>query len=145
MRMIIYKAGDGEDHRKVGSLLRELPPGEYLITIKKNRPVRSLNANKYYHMIINMIGIETGHTHEQLHDICKKKFNYEIVTLPKSGSEIMGMSTSNLDTKEFAAYVNRVKQWAMDEFNIVIPEPKDVDYAKWMEIENNYNRVQSGF
>ena len=143
MRMFVYKAG--VVHNELNQYIKSLQPGDYLITIKKNRPIRSMSANKYYHVILNLIGIHTGHTHEQLHDICKKKFNYEVINLPKSGSEIHGMSTANLDTKEFAAYVNRVKQWAMDEFNIIIPEAKDVDYAKWMAIENEYDKVQSGF
>lgn len=141
--MFIYTAGTRNE--KLNQYIKELPPGDYLVTIKKNRPIRSLSANKYYHCILNILGAHTGHTHEQLHDICKKKFNAEVINLPKSGSEIRGKSTTNLDTKEFAAYVNRVKMWAMDEFGVIIPESKDIDYARWMAIENEYEQVHSGF
>lgn len=146
MRTFIIKSGDETTFKDLGRYLRELKPGkEYCVVVKQNRPVRSLSANGYYHVILSIIGTETGHTHEQLHDICKKKFNYEIINFPKSGVEIRGKSTSQLDSAEFAAYVNRVKQWALDEFNITIPDTRDIDYQKQIEIENQYDRVQSGF
>jgi|SRR5690242_5489704 len=145
MTIHVYKAGDEAEHQKFGRLLRELPPGDYCITIKKNKPIRSLNANKYYHATLNIIGAESGITHERLHEICKRKFNAEIVQLPRGGAEIMGRSTADMDTKEFAAYVNQVKQWAIDEFNIVIPEPQDVTYEMWMKIQNSYTKVHEGF
>lgn len=145
MKILIYTAGDAESHKVTGKALQALPPGEYFIEIKKNRAIRSLQANKYYHVVLNIIGISTGHSHDELHEICKLKFNSQLVDLPKGGSQIIGKTTSNLDTIEFAGYVNRVKQWAMDEWGIVIPESKDIDYKRWMEIENTYNENFSGF
>jgi hypothetical protein len=145
-RHYTFSAGDYMNLKSIGNIFKALHEeaakenkiNEYVVTIAKNRPVRSLKANKYYHAILKIIAIDTGHTHDQLHEICKKKFNAEIVHLPKGGTEILGRTTSDLDTAEFAGYVNRVKQWAQDEFNIVIPELKDVDYKMWMEIETTY-------
>ena len=144
MKVLLYQAGDPESHKKLGNELRLLDKAEYVITIKKNRAIRSLSQNKYYHAILKIIAIDTGHTHEQLHEICKKKFNGEAINFPKGGMEIIGKSTSDLDTGEFTAYINRVKQWCIDEFEIVIPEPKDVDYKKWMDIENEYEKSFQG-
>lgn len=145
MKFLIYKAKDANSHKELGRKLQELPEGEYVIQIKKNRPIRSLSQNKYYHLILNLIAIETGHTHEELHEAMKLKFNCQVVYFPKGGSQIIGKTTSDLDSAEFTAYINRVKQWALDEFNIIIPEAKDVDYKRWMEIENNYERTFSGY
>lgn len=144
MRVLLYQAGDAESHRKLGKELSLLDSGEYVVTIKKNRAIRSLSQNKYYHAILKIIAIDTGHDHEMLHEICKKKFNGETISFPKGGMEIVGKSTSNLDTAEFTAYINRVKQWAIDEFDMVIPEAKDVDYKKWIDIENEYERSFTG-
>jgi len=152
MRLFIYKAGDSESHRQLGDELRKLKEGEFVVSVKKNRPVRSLSANKYYHAILNIICIHSGQgtgdqnfDHDELHEILKKKFNSRIVRFSKGGSEIVGQSTSDLDTKEFASYVNQVKKWAKDEFGIGIPEPQDLDYHKWMAIENEYSRTFSGY
>lgn len=145
MKMIIYKAGDADSHKQLGKALAELPPAEYVVQIKKNRSIRSLQANKYYHVILNIIGISSGHSHDELHEICKLKFNSHMIDLPKGGSHVIGKTTTDLDTIEFAGYVNRVKQWAQDEWGITIPEARDIDYARWMEIENTYNENFSGF
>ena len=138
MKILLYKAGDVESHKELGKKLQALDPGEYCLVIKRNRPIRSLNQNKYYHVILNIIAIETGHTHDELHEICKMKFNEKWVDLP-GGAQMIGRSTSELDSAEFTGYLNRVKQWALDGFNISIPEPRDIDYARWIEIENTYD------
>lgn len=140
MRFIHYVAGDNESHKNVGKALRELKPGNYIIQIKKNKPVRSISQNKYYWAILNIIAISTGeHDRDELHKICARKFNGKIVELP-SGAEQVGKETKNLDTAEFTAYVNRVKQWAKHEWNIIIPELKDVNTMRWMEIEDAYDQ-----
>jgi hypothetical protein len=142
-KILLYKAGDAESHKQFGREIQQLKPGEYVVKITRNRPIRSLNANKYYHAILNIIGIETGHTHEELHEALKLKFNAKIIHFPKGGSQVVGESTSNLDSKEFAGYVNQVKNWALNEFGIVIPEARDIDYQRWMEIENAYEENQN--
>jgi hypothetical protein len=152
MKYILYDNRTEEGKKALYKKLKDLPEGEYVIEVKQNRPNRSINANKYYHAVLNIICTETGQgtgdknfDHEQLHEILKRKFNSETIIFPKGGTEIVGKSTSDLDSKEFTIYVNRVKQWAKDEFGIDIPEPEDVTYKRWMEFENNYNKTFSGF
>ncbi len=142
-RILIYKAGDPQSHKDLGKKLQELKPGEYVVKITKNRALRSLSANRYYHFCLNIIAIETGHTHEELHEALKAKFNAKIIHFPKGGSQIIGISTSLLDSKEFSGYVNQVKNWALTEFNIVIPEAKDVNYEAWITVQNAYEENQN--
>lgn len=151
MRLFLYEAKNEKHHKELGAYLRSLEKGNYVVTVKHNRPIRSLSANKYYHFILNEICIHSGQgtgdqnfDHAELHEILKKKFNSRIVKL-KSGSEIVGQSTSDLDSKEFTDYVNKVTMWAKDEFGIIIPEAKDVDYLRWMENENRYTQTFSGY
>ena len=162
MKTLLYKPKDKECHRKVGEYLwslegqRETQKGkkeiEYIITVKENRPIRSLSANAYYHVILNLIAIHSGQgtgdqkfDHDELHELMKKKFNGTLKNLPKGGTEVIGRSTSQLDTKEFGAFVNKVKKWAIDEWGLSIPEPGDVDRAKWLEIEMEYEKTFSGY
>jgi hypothetical protein len=145
MRTFIIKSGDETTYKPLGKYLRELKPGgNYIIEVKKNRAIRSLSANRYYHAILNIIGISTGHTHEELHEAMKMKFNCTVIFFPKGGSQVISKTTADLDTAEFAGYVNRVKAWALNEFGIIIPEAKDIDYARWLEIENTYEENQQG-
>ena len=145
MRTFIIKSGDETTLKDLGKYLRELKPGgNYIVEVKKNRAIRSLSQNRYYHAILNIIGIETGHTHEELHEAMKMKFNCAVIFFPKGGSQVISKTTADLDSAEFAGYINRVKNWALNEFGIVIPEAKDVDYARWLEIENAYEQNQQG-
>ncbi len=157
-----YTAGGPEtpaEHKAIGQYLQSLKPGNYLVEVKKNRPIRSLNANKYYHVIVNIIAIETGHTHEELHEALKMKFNSKKIFIERKEkgmteaeqvaerlvpSMIIPGSTADLDTAEFASYINRIKHWAAEELHIIIPEAKDIDYKRWMEIENQYRDVFRG-
>jgi len=156
MKYISYKAGNAEDHKKLGdylhSLWKENEGVEFLITVKKNKSVRSLSQNSYYWVILDLIAIHSGQgtgdknfDRDELHDLLTKKFLGKIKQLPKGGAEIISGKTSTLDTKEFTDYLNRVKLWARDEWNLNIPEPKDVTYQRWMEIENSYNETFSGY
>lgn len=152
MKHFLYDNRDEASKRKFYEKLKELLPAEYVVSIKQNRAVRSLSANKYYHAILNIICLSSGQgtgdmsfDHDQLHEILKKKFNGSLIHFPKGGTEVVGNSTADLDTKEFAAYINRVKLWAKDEFEIIIPDLKDMDYKKWMDIDNAYNKTYSGW
>lgn len=144
MKTHLYKTDSQESKQKLYNVLKDLQPGQYVITIKKNRAIRSLSQNRYYHAILNIIAIATGHTHEELHEAMKMKFNCSVIYFPKGGSQIVGKSTSDLDSGEFVGYVNRVKQWAMDEFSIVIPERESIDEHRWIDIENTYDENFNG-
>lgn len=145
MRTFTYTPGNADEHKKLGEYLRTLPDGQnFVVVVKRNRPIRSLTQNRYYHLILNIIGLSTGHSHDELHEICKLKFNADMIHFPKSGSMVVPKSTTELDSKEFTAYINRVKQWAQDEFAIVIPEADSYTPETVMQIHNMYDESQSG-
>lgn len=145
MKLFLYKRGDIISHRELGRTLQELPTGEYVVSIKKNLPIRSLKQNRYLHFAIKILAIHTGFTHEEIYEIAKFKFNGKMINLPKGGTQVIGQSTKDMDTKEFTIFVNRYCKWCQDEFGISIPQPGDLDLMKRMEIENLYSRTFSGF
>lgn len=144
-KILLYKAKDETSHRMVGKALSELPEAEYVIEIKKKRQIRSLRANRYYHFILNVISVHTGHTHEELHEAMKLKFNGQLIHFPKGGSQMIGGSTANMETDQFTAYLNRVKLFALEEFGIDLPEAGEVTNQHEIEAENNYEATQSGY
>jgi hypothetical protein len=144
MRIFTYTRGDAESHKQLGKKLQELPEGNYVVTIKKNRPIRSLNANRYYHFMLNIIATYTGILHDDLHEAMKYKFNSKVIFFPQGGSQCIGNSTASLDTAEFASFVNKVKNYAITEIGVTIPEAKDVDYQKWMDVENEHDMAFNG-
>jgi hypothetical protein len=143
MKIFIYKKSDANLMAKAKTMFTELDPEvEYVVTIKKNKPVRSLNANRYYRVILKIIGIHTGETEDRLHMLFKIMFNFEEFTLPNGDIRRIPATTSNLDSSEFTKYISQVKQWAIDEWNVSFPDKNDVDYMQEMDVENRYERIQ---
>ena len=145
MKIFTFTSGNEYERQIIGKHLKELPKGEYLVEIKKNFPSRSLNQNKYYHAILNIIAIESGHTRDEIANMFKMARHYEEGTYPSGKMYRIPKSTHDLDTKEFTAMCNNLEQWAREEWpELIIPQQKDLDYKLWMEIENRYKQVQSG-
>ncbi len=139
--IVHYTKGNAEQHKELGRKLQGLDEGEYIIEIKKNRPIRSLDANKFYWAVLQIIAVESGHDKDWLHDFYKNEFNFEEVKLPNGDIRRMARSTSGLDTKDFALYLNRVIEHGRTFFGCVIMEQRDYDYAKMLMIKEHYDRV----
>lgn len=136
--------GDPKSVKEFGDKFRELENGNWVFEVKKNRPIRSLSQNRFYHVVLKIIGIETGHTHEQLHELMKRMFNSDVIHLPKGGTQIVGKSTATLSDVEFLGYVNRVKDWALSEYSIIIPTREQMDTARELAINTAYSENQMG-
>lgn len=139
-KILEYMPQDPKSLNKLMEVLNALRKVSHVIEIKENKPIRSLDANAYYWAILTIISISTGEwDRDELHEVCKRKFNSITRRGPKQEFFIIGGSTKNMDTGQFSAYVNKVKAWAMNEWGILIPEAKDIDYKRWMEIKESYD------
>ncbi len=97
------------------------------ITIEKisKQKMRSVEQNKYYWgVVIKYLALEIGYSKEEMHEALKIKFlTYENVT----GLPTM-LTTTQLSTIQFEAYLEQIRRWASLDMGIVIPEPKQ---GKW--------------
>ena len=77
---------------------------------------RSNPQNKYYFgVVVDMISEETGNEPEETHELLKLKF------LKSMGKA----NTTQLDTKEFNIYIEKIQRWAAQELSCVIPDPNE--------------------
>lgn len=109
--------------------LRDLE-GEIDITLKKHRKSRSLKQNAYYHsVIVPMLAMELGYTHDEMHEIIKAQFfkipekevvstNGVVITIPEHAG-----STTDSTTIEFEEKMDEIRQWASMELGVYIPLP----------------------
>lgn len=110
---------------------------DYELSIKRVRPIRSLDHNRYYWAILNSIAVVTGYTSDDLHEMFKKKFNSKYVI-----DELVGHTTTNLDSAEFNIYVKQVKTYAEQVLNVRIPDMSDKDYLIWAKVaKEQYNEM----
>ena len=92
------------------------------VAVRKYKTQRSEKQNKYYWgVVIAMLGNDFGYDSEEMHEALKFMF------LKKEGKLTTVKSTASLTTTEFEVYLDKVKRWASQEYNIVIPDPNEVD------------------
>jgi hypothetical protein len=100
------------------------------ITVKRNRNGRTTKQNAYYHTIVETIRQamnEAGndYDHDETHEILKKEFLSETAMVVNKNGEYLETnlvkSTTQLDTTEFNAYLEKVMRWAAEFFYISFP------------------------
>jgi hypothetical protein len=125
------KAGRLEmrNRKAVTEQLRRMRDCEVVITIEPRKAARSQPQNRWYWgCIIDLLSEHTGYSPEELHELLKAKF------LPKKlavcdgngvirGEFVIGGSTTKLNKNDFGEYCERIRQWAAETLDVVIPDP----------------------
>lgn len=111
--------------------LKTLPDGSYTLTIKqKEKPQRSVQQNRYYWKVCEIISDEIGYTPDEIHALFKSMYlkTHHLLTTKTGNKEVeIVKSTTDLTTTEFENYLSSIKQWASMELGIYIPDPNEVD------------------
>lgn len=107
------------------SYLRNFEGKDIALTIKEPSRTRqrSNKENSYlWGVVYQIISQHTGYHPEEVHEAMKWKF------LKKEG-ELMDtvISTASLDTIAFEQYVEKVRSWAGQYLQLVIPLPNEVE------------------
>lgn len=146
MRSFVYTAKDPNSHKQLGKFAEQCESGDWLVTFKRNRPIRSLKANAFFWAVIKIYAMHTGHTEKEIDYMFRMDRHWEEVTNPKTGrSWKVPKQTHDRDTAEFAAIINNLLQWGREEFpEVIIPRREDLTYQQWMEINNQYDRTFAG-
>ncbi len=104
--------------------LKYLEGHDIELVIQKRYRSRSLKANAYLWLIYNYISEHTGHSPEEIHEVCKTMFLKGTKQLAGRVYEIVG-STALMDTLEFTQYIEKVKLWAIQELGIQVPDAQE--------------------
>ena len=93
------------------------------VTIQTRRRPRSRAENNYYFgVVLTMIGLETGHTPEEVHD------SAPVVSLRRVLDSRLGWivrSTTTFSTVEMEDYLTEVRAWAASFLGLIIPLPNE--------------------
>ncbi len=113
--------------------------------LTEKRLKRSLNQNRYLHLILGWYAWEYGETREYIkQEVFKKVVNPEIFKteyINKKTGEFREdwRSSADLDTKEMTTAINRFRDYASKEFGIYLPEPNDLINLNEIEKELSNN------
>jgi len=92
------------------------------VIVRKYKTTRSNEQNKYYWgAVVRVLGDELGYMPEEIHEALKFKF------LRKEGKLETVRSTTSLTTTEFEMFLEKVRIWALTDFQITIPLPNEVE------------------
>lgn len=116
-----------------------------IVELTEKKPQRSLQANKYLHVILAYFGLQIGETMEYV-----KKHYYKILCnrdtfIREVDDKYLGKvkvlrSSAELDTEEFSMTITRFRDWAATE-GIYIPSSEEHLMVQQMEIEISRNRM----
>ena len=103
------------------------------------RAFRSPNQNRYLHLLIGVVAIETGNTLEDakkwyFKETCNPDF-FHVQHRDKMGNCIDHIrSTAELTKEEMSTAIDRFKRWGAEN-GIYMPNPDDASLLKAIEIE----------
>lgn len=141
-----YTAGNPKSHQQVGKHLRDLKPGEYVIEVKKNKPIRSLSQNKFYWALLEIVASSCSHTKREIEYAFKMERCFDVIELPGGQTYEVPKDSKMMDSAEFAAMLNNLQQWIRERFpELIIPRKEDLNYMQYMKISRDYNNANSGF
>ncbi len=122
--------------------LRGLEGKEVTISLGLRKRTRSINQNKYYWgVVLEIFGNALGIDVDDLHEVLISKFLGErvIELVNKDGVKenysVSQQRTKALETDEFEDYLEKVRRWAVSNFNIYIPLPNEFDYEGDINID----------
>lgn len=110
--------------------LQRMRDGEVFVTVTRRTATRSLQQNRWYWgVIVELLSEHTGYRPEEIHDVLKAKFLPKRLAIADGngaikGEFVIGGSTTRLNTLEFGEYCEAVRQWALEELGVVIPDPE---------------------
>ena len=100
---------------------------------------RSPNQNRYLHLLIGVVAIETGNTMEDAKTYYFKKVVnsdlFQVYVKDNMGNTIDRLrSTAELTKEEMSMAIDRFKRWGAEN-GIYMPNPEDIHLLKEIEIE----------
>lgn len=125
--------------RAVRQLVASLEGANVEVMLRKRRSYRSLSQNAYYWGVVVAMIAEHMRNHgvtgrvggpikdEECHDLLRAKFLTVSVLVNPDTGECMDAtkSTTELTKSEFGDYLAAVKAWALDIFELDIPDPNE--------------------
>lgn len=132
----------GEDVSKLGSFDRAIdkleeklkPNTEYTVYLCDKKKNRSLAANRYYWgVVIKVLEEHTGIDSEDFHEVLKFQFNKKKISILEEEQEI-GESTKKMTQDQFEKYIEKIRDWALNELDCYIPLPQEVTGVDFQDL-----------
>ena len=142
---MIFQTANEFDKQRAITRFNKLLEKNAIIELTEKKPKRTIQQNRYLHLILAWFGYETGYTLEETkQEIFKKVVNPNIFYDGEVG-EIVPIqrwrSTADLNTAELTTAIDNFRDYASREGGIYLPDPSDLTSINHMEIELKNNQI----
>lgn len=109
--------------------VERMPPGTYVVTVKKLRDKRSDRQNRFWHgVVVPLFSEHCGYDFDDMKDaLALELLPRELVDMKTGEVRIVPGHTSELDTKAFNDLIERAQRLGAS-MGIVIPDPNEAGY-----------------
>lgn len=122
----------------VKKYIDKLPDNKvFSVKIITKRQKRTVGQNRLLWLWIGCISDETGYNRYDLHDFFKQRFLHGVKRIILDEPIVISPTTKMLDTKGFADYLERIRQFALTDLGIILPNPED---EHWAQFESRYEQ-----
>lgn len=126
MRSPLIIQNESDKARAINQITRLNPEKVWEMSVKPYKPNRSKSQNKLYWSWLQIIGDDLGYPKEELHVILAAKFLGIVETRCLGEIITQPVSTSTLNVKGFAEYLNGIELFAGSELGIILPNQDDL-------------------
>jgi hypothetical protein len=104
------------------------------------RVKRSNQSNRYLHLLLGYLAMETGNTLDYAKEIFYKRTANPEIFVREKDDEILGKieylrSSAELTQEEFSLSVDRLRDWSSQVAGIYLPSPNEEQFLESIEYE----------
>lgn len=104
------------------------------------KTIRSNQSNKYLHLLLGYLAIETGNTLDYVKEIFYKRVANKDIFVREKEDEIVGRteylrSSASLSQDEFSESIDRLRNWSSQTAGIYLPSPNEEQFLASIEVE----------
>lgn len=108
-----------DDQSTFKKFIETLPDKNIELFLRTPKKIRSNQQNRHYWgVVVKLLAEHFGYTSDEMHGVLKWKF----------ASRLDLNTTTAMSTSEFSnQYVEEIRKWALNDYQIYIPLPDEVD------------------
>lgn len=104
------------------------------------KTIRSNQSNRYLHLILGYLAMETGNTLEYAKEVFYKRTANKDIFVRIKDDELLGQteylrSSASLSQEEFSTSIDRLRDWSSQVAGIYLPSPNEEQFLASIEVE----------
>lgn len=104
------------------------------------KTIRSNQSNRYLHVILSYLAMETGNTLDYAKEVFYKRTANKDIFVRIKDDELLGKveylrSSATLSQEEFSTSIDRLRDWSSQTAGIYLPSPNEEQFLASIEVE----------